>query len=273
MARYPQDVNLSPDFPTAAALFAKMYTGRTGTAVDGVVAIDPVALSYLLEGTGPVDVGDGVVLTSDTVVPVLLSTVYARFANEPTQARRDAFLAHASAIAFAPVMSGDGDARAIMNGMRRATVERRVLVWSAEHREQADLALTPVAGLLSEATGPPTIGVFLNDGTGAELGYYLHNTVALGAGDCRPDGRRELAVTITLHYTAPSAGLPAYVRGSVCPAGRMRCRPTCWSSHQPAAGWSVRVATGSLSASCAATTMASRWDRRPSCSTPALGPS
>jgi len=74
VARYPQDVNLSPDFPTAAALFAKMYTGRTGTAVDGVVAIDPVALSYLLEGTGPVDVGDGVVLTSDTVVPVLLST-------------------------------------------------------------------------------------------------------------------------------------------------------------------------------------------------------
>lgn len=67
LARYPQDVNLSPDFPTAAALFAKMYTDRTGTAVDGVVAIDPVALSYLLEGTGPVEVGDGVVLTSDTV--------------------------------------------------------------------------------------------------------------------------------------------------------------------------------------------------------------
>ena len=38
-------------------------TCRTGTAVDGVVAIDPVALSYLLEGTGPVEV----VLTSDTV--------------------------------------------------------------------------------------------------------------------------------------------------------------------------------------------------------------
>ena len=50
----------------------------------------------------------GVVLTSDTVVPVLLSTVYARFADEPTQARRDAFLAHASAIAFAAALSGDG---------------------------------------------------------------------------------------------------------------------------------------------------------------------
>ena len=123
-----------------------------------------------------------------------------------------------------------------MNGLRRATGERRVLVWSVEHREQADLAATPVAGLLSEATGPPTIGVFLNDGTGAKLGYYLPNTVALGAGRRRPDGWRELAVTITLHYTAPSAGLPAYVKGSECPAGRMRCRPTCWSSHQPAAG-------------------------------------
>src|SRR5664279_844162 len=107
-AIYPADVNLTPDFPTAAAMIAKMYTARTGTAVDGVVAIDPVALSYLLEGTGPVDVGDGVVLTSDTVVPGLLSAVYARFANEPTQVRHDAFLAHASATAFAAVMSGDG---------------------------------------------------------------------------------------------------------------------------------------------------------------------
>ena len=122
-----------------------------------------------------------------------------------------------------------------MNGLRRATGERRVLVWSAEHREQADLALTPVAGLLSAATGPPTIGVFLNDGTGAKLGYYLHNTVALGAGRCRPDGRRELAVTMTLHYTAPSAGLPAHVKGIGVP-GRPYALQTNVLVFAPAGG-------------------------------------
>jgi len=122
-----------------------------------------------------------------------------------------------------------------MNGLRRATGERRVLVWSAEDREQADLAVTPVAGLLSEATGPPTIGDFLNDGTGAKLGYYLHNTVALGAGRCRPDGRREPAVTITLHYTAPSAGLPAHVKGIGVP-GRPYALQTNVLVFAPAGG-------------------------------------
>jgi Protein of unknown function (DUF4012) len=79
MAQYPADVNLTPDFPTAAALFAKMYSERTGSAVDGVVAVDPVALSYVLRGSSPIDVGDGMVLTSDSLVRILLATAYQKF--------------------------------------------------------------------------------------------------------------------------------------------------------------------------------------------------
>ncbi len=30
-----------------------MYKARSGRSVDGVVSVDPVALSYLLNGTGP----------------------------------------------------------------------------------------------------------------------------------------------------------------------------------------------------------------------------
>ena len=68
LAQYPQDVNFTPDFPTAARLFAEMYRLRTGTTVDGVLAIDPVALSYMLEGAPPIDVGDGVSITADNLV-------------------------------------------------------------------------------------------------------------------------------------------------------------------------------------------------------------
>ena len=58
MAQYPQDVNFTPDFPTAAMLFANMYQVRTGVAVDGVLAIDPVALSYTLQGASPGSMSD-----------------------------------------------------------------------------------------------------------------------------------------------------------------------------------------------------------------------
>src|SRR5918996_6215711 len=56
-------VNLSPDFPTAAKLAAEMAR-LAGFEVDGVVATDPIALSYLLDATGPVSVPDGE-LTAD----------------------------------------------------------------------------------------------------------------------------------------------------------------------------------------------------------------
>src|SRR5664279_2402709 len=216
-AIYPADVNLTPDFPTAAAMIAAMYTARTRTSVDGVIAIDPVALSYLLEGTGPVDAGDGVVLTPDTVVPVLLSTAYQTFDDGSGNASRDAFLARAAGAAFGAVMSGKGDAGKIMNGLERAADERRLLVWSTNEAEQSDLAGTELAGRLSSDAAAPSIGLFLNDGRADKLGYYLTNAVDIAAGDCRPDGTRVIRVTVTLSNTAPSEGLPSYVTGTSAP--------------------------------------------------------
>lgn len=214
LAMFPQDVNLTPDFPTAASLFAKMYTERKGTKVDGVIATDPVALSYALKGTGTIDVGDGVSLTSQNIVPVLLSTAYEKFAGYADQVDRDAFLARATTVAFARVMSGSGDAGVIMTGLRQAVGERRVLVWSASTREQSDIAQTSLAGRLSTSTAQPSIGVFLNDGTAAKLSYYLTNAVTVTPGACQADGRRQIQVQITLRYKAPTSGLPPYVLGT-----------------------------------------------------------
>ena len=212
-AVYPADVNFTPDFAVAADLFAKMYTARTGNAVDGVIAIDPVALSYLMAGTGPVDAGEGVVLTADNVVSVLLSTAYQDYADGFDQGLRDAFLARAAGAVFTAVTAGGGNAEQIMAGLVKASGERRLLVWSADPVEQADLAATELAGQLPQTAGTPTIGVFLNDGTGGKLGYYLRNEVAVTAGECRTDGRRLLRVRVTMNYPAPSSGLPAYVTG------------------------------------------------------------
>ena len=218
MAQYPQDVNFTPNFPTAAPLFAEMYRLRKGTQVDGVVAIDPVALSYTLKGAAPIDVGDGFTVTSQTIVPILLSTTYQKFDQENQSARevaaaRDEFLANATALVFSEMTSGHANAAVILDGLRKAAGERRILLYSADKAEQADIALTGLAGTLNAEPAVPSIGVFLNDGTGAKLGYYLHNDVAVTPGQCRPDGRRELQVTVTMHYNAPAKGLPAYVTG------------------------------------------------------------
>jgi len=64
-----------------------------------------------------------------------------------------------------------------------------------------------------EEGGPTTVGVFLNDGSGAKLGYYLTHSAALTGEGCRPDGRRVLRLEINLGSTAPPNGLPADVLG------------------------------------------------------------
>jgi len=50
--------NLSSHFPYAAQIWKSMWTQQTGVDVDGVVAIDPVALSYILGAVGPVTLTD-----------------------------------------------------------------------------------------------------------------------------------------------------------------------------------------------------------------------
>ena len=50
------DSDWSPNFPTSAALAARFYTEATGQSVDGVINVDPVALSYVLKVVGSVQV-------------------------------------------------------------------------------------------------------------------------------------------------------------------------------------------------------------------------
>lgn len=212
LGKFPADVNATPHFPTAAALARQMYQLRTGRTVDGVVATDPVALSYLLSATGPVSVGGGTRLTADNAVAVLLSEVYSRITTPVDQ---DRYFADAARAAFDTLTQGHGDPRAALAGLVRAASERRILVWSADPAEQARLAGTVLGGSLPDHDGDrPTVGIFLNDGTGAKLGYYLTRASRVSVGGCRSDGRRELRVEVSLASTAPSSGLPTYVSGT-----------------------------------------------------------
>lgn len=50
------DSDWSPDFPTSAGLATEFYTRATGQPVDGVINVDPIALSYVLQVVGSVQV-------------------------------------------------------------------------------------------------------------------------------------------------------------------------------------------------------------------------
>lgn len=211
LGTYPANINLTPHFPTTAQLAREMYRVRTGVTVDGVLATDPVALSYLLKAMGPVPMPSGAPLTADTAVHLLLSQVYA---GSLSSAEQDAYFATAARATFDALTRRPGDPRGLATQLMRATAERRVLFWSSDPDEQQALAGTALEGVLPADDGAkPGVGLFLNDGSGAKLGYYLTQSAGITTGDCAGDGRRELTVKVTLGSTAPASGLSASVLG------------------------------------------------------------
>lgn len=241
--QYIQDVNLTPQFPLSAQLAREMWKQQFGTEVDGVLSIDPVALSYLLTATGPVTLPTGDVLTSDNVVSTLLSTAYSRY-SDPTQ--QDDFFAGAAAAVFSSISSGNLDASALLAGLARAGEERRVYLWSADDTEQSRIAETTLAGELPTSTADqPKFGVYFNDGTASKMDYYLGTQISIGQAVCRQDGRPSWVVDVTLTNNAPAdaaTSLPEYVTGGGqlgTPAGDIS---TNVSIYAPSAGVFVAAA-------------------------------
>ncbi|GAB3600201.1 hypothetical protein GCM10027408_25380 [Microbacterium tumbae] len=207
-ATFVQNVTQIPDFTRDAPIIQQMWERETGTVIDGVIALDPVALSYLLETTGPLTLPTGDELTAENAVPLLLNEVYLRYERPADQ---DAFFAAAAATVFTALSSGDADPAALVEALSRAGTENRLLLWNAVPEEQAILDGTTLQGVLGSADPSVTdFGVFVNDGTSSKMDYYME--LAADAAWCASD---EAALTVTLRNAAPldAASLPQYVTG------------------------------------------------------------
>ncbi|WP_146069310.1 DUF4012 domain-containing protein [Cryobacterium sp. Y11] len=208
---YFQNVTMTPDFAQTGALAGEMWRLQFGVETNGVLSIDPVALSYLLDATGPITLATGDELNAGNAVQLLLSDVYAQY-EVPQQ---DAFFAAAAGAVFDAVKSGRADPTKLIAALARAAAENRVLVWNADEAEQAVLSGTSLAGgrpVSDDQTN--RFGLYLNDGTGAKMDLYLDVTTAIGQQTCREDLRPQYALEVTLTNTAPTdaaTSLPAYV--------------------------------------------------------------
>lgn len=228
LARFIQDVNLTPHFPLAATTAATMWKETHGGAVDGVLTIDPVVLTGLLKATGPVALPTGDMLTAADAIPLLLSESYKKFALPEQQ---DAYFASAATAVFDSVASGKADGGELVKALANAGAQRRLLVWSAHPEEQKVLAPTTLSGALPASDASTAgLGVYFNDATGAKMDYYLTAKVEAGTAICRVDGKPTSRITVTLTNKAPAdAGttLPDYVTGAGTygvPPGNIRTR-------------------------------------------------
>lgn len=212
LGQYFHDAGFTPDFPRAAQLWDAHWRARyPERPLDGVVALDPVALSYLLEGTGPVTFGS-TTLTAENVVREVLSRPYL----DLPVAQQDAYFQAVARAVFGAVTGKLASPVAFVQGASRAAGEGRLLVASFDDQVEEQLSGTRVAGELAGDDGAtPHLDVGLNDLTGSKMSYYLRYEGEVDATGCS-DGVQTLSGAVTLRQVVSperAAKLPDYVTG------------------------------------------------------------
>jgi len=210
--RYSQDYTFTPDFPTTANLFGALWERTDGSRFDGVISIDPVVLSHMLEVLGPVGLPDGEQITAENAVKLVLSDAYQRFGDLGDGGRSsDEFFAQVSASVFSRLTSGEWNPLAMFEQLSRGAQEQRVNLWFAD--EQAQALATEIGldgGLRADNATSTQIGIYLNDYSVSKLEYHLATEVSA---TCNADART-VSVSMTMRNSIPPEITNAYTLGA-----------------------------------------------------------
>jgi hypothetical protein len=209
--RYGQDAptetyinsNVSPDFSDAARIWAAMWEKKSGQHVDAAIAVDPVALSYLLKATGAASLSDGSQVSAANVVALTQKVQYSRFSIDSA---RNAFLNDIAQTVAKKLTSGGGNTMALVRAATKAVGERRIAVWSADPTIQANIVAAGYGAVLQSSNA--STGFVVVNAAGSKLDYYLERTMSYRRSSCAAG---TAIATFTLTNDAPRAGLPAYV--------------------------------------------------------------
>jgi len=205
--------NLSAHFPYAAQIWISMWERQSGLKADGLIAIDPVALSYLLGALGPITMPDGEIIDEENVVELTMSTIYSRFPHnqpltrpETSQPARKKYLQTIASEVVKKLMGPLQSPRNMLDALGRAASERRIAVWSASPAAQNILENTPLAHEIPEDPAPYA-QVVINNLGGNKMDYYLKREIDYAADGCDGDTRNS-TVTVRLTNTASDMQLP-----------------------------------------------------------------
>jgi hypothetical protein len=203
-----------PDFPTMAALDRAFWNRDIGDQqIDGVVGIDPIALSYILDATGPITIEEtGDTLTSANAVQLLLSDVYSRWGDYESQEMADAFFAGVATKVFDKIATGDFDMLTMVSSLGRGIGQGSLLFHSFDDETQSYIEHERVSGILPTSNEEESVvGVYFRDESTSKISYYMKSNIDVT--QACTDGGSTFEVDTTLHMDIDTFdGLPDYVR-------------------------------------------------------------
>jgi hypothetical protein len=204
------NMNMTPDFPSAAQAVLTTYRLTEGDQLDGVVAADPFVLRSLLEITGPTQIpGLGARINADNVIDFTSVKAYERFGGR-NELRKDVLGDVASGV-FEEFLAMDGRNMARLRALGEAVADGHVKIYANDRRMREALALAHADSSLSSPSGD-LLAVVVNSGSGTKIDYWARREVSY---EVQLGGRGEAKATtdVTLSNSAPKAGMPRYLIG------------------------------------------------------------
>jgi hypothetical protein len=188
--------NYSPDFPTSAQVLLDMWERKTGERLDGVIAVDSVWMSYVLEAIGPVQ-------TPAWPEPLTAENIN-RIVNRDTfllpQPLSNQAQSAIGAALWQSILTEPPPTRGFGAAMARSLRERHLQIYVPNPEEQDALRRLGAGGELRLGRFP--LLVVWQDAVNNRAGYFAEKRVTHRI-TLEADGSAEVLTEVTLENTAP----------------------------------------------------------------------
>lgn len=206
---------ISPDLPTVASVYAQLYEGATGRAVDGVLVIDPAGLAAMLDVTGPVEIDDPpLTLSSANAERFLVREQY-----EFEEAEREDLLEAVSSATVDRLLNTTLPAPHDMAAaLADAALEGHLGVWAQRPAEQEMFTFVGIDGAIPDwgvNVQTDVLAVTVNNASGNKIESFLERSIEYRPVHDADSGEVRAELVIRLHNTAPATGFPDYVIGNI----------------------------------------------------------
>ena len=202
-----QNSNLSPHFPYGAQIWMGLWKKKYGEQLDGVIAVDPTALSYVLRATGEITLKSGEKITSENVVEETLKNAYERY--EKDNDARKQYLVDIMNATAAKLTKGEYSKIKMAKALRDGIKANRILIYSTNKDAQERLAAVKLGGELNLDANNEYRTVIQNIDA-SKLDYYLDRSVEIESKSCEKDRQTQVRIRVT-NTLKTGVGLSPYV--------------------------------------------------------------
>lgn len=194
--------NLTPSFPASSEILLSMYRRITGESLDGVIALDPLAVGEMTRGTGPLSApGWDRTIDRFNARRVLLHDIYRHF--DLKERIQNEYLRGLIDRLWARLESSDVRVGPLARGLGRAAAEQHVKIHATDPQTAEELAALGIDGDY-RAAGDNVQLVFNNNLAANKVDFFLKRRIATRI-VMRADGSARVRTTVALANEAPEA--------------------------------------------------------------------